>query len=464
MRGGEYIGRGAYGCVFKPALKCADTTYVPDSIGKVYFPHQDGYRQEALLARKLDKIDPDQKYMIYPRQPSASGESCFVKKKDVVKEDPSNQCKFGTIRKHRSFHQLVMPYGGLSLNKYLRSLQYKLSRKDALLLVSNALLGVKLLIENKYLHQDIKLDNVVVDENGVSRLIDFGMLIKTKEFSKHFFNDVEYFLTSPEYRIVKYKKNFEGLVDVLQKNLKTFAKLDAWKEDGVDIVDASYVDELRKYHHEVVAAKPPTQNPGKADIYSFGIMIMEMHRYLIPANQDDPQAVQKFNSLLYGMLRPTPDTRLDIDTILSKVKELTSANIESPKIQNKDSRIIQLPVVTGHSRQSPPVVETRVSKVLVQHEKKKECPPGKVLNPRTNRCIKDKGKKNAAAEANVPHLEKKKECPPGKVLNPKTNRCIKDKAAAEVQPEKKCPPGKVLNPKTNRCVNENGKIGMKLRK
>ena len=39
-----------------------------------------------------------------------------------------------------------------------------------------------------------------------------------------------------------------------------------------------------------------------------------------------------------------------------------------------------------------------------------------------------------------------KECPPGKVLNPKTNRCIKEK------PE--CPPGKVLNPKTKRCIKE----------
>ena len=42
-----------------------------------------------------------------------------------------------------------------------------------------------------------------------------------------------------------------------------------------------------------------------------------------------------------------------------------------------------------------------------------------------------------------------KKCPEGKMLNPKTNRCIaikKDPAA------KKCAEGKVLNPKTNRCV------------
>tara|TARA_B110001450_G_scaffold171216_1_gene159658 strand:- start:450 stop:638 length:189 start_codon:yes stop_codon:yes gene_type:complete len=40
-----------------------------------------------------------------------------------------------------------------------------------------------------------------------------------------------------------------------------------------------------------------------------------------------------------------------------------------------------------------------------------------------------------------------KKCLEGKVLNLKTNRCIKLK-----QNEKKCPEGKILNLKTNRCI------------
>ena len=45
-----------------------------------------------------------------------------------------------------------------------------------------------------------------------------------------------------------------------------------------------------------------------------------------------------------------------------------------------------------------------------------------------------------------------KKCPEGKILNPKTNRCIKLK---ENKNEKKCPEGKILNPKTNRCIKKN---------
>jgi hypothetical protein len=57
----------------------------------------------------------------------------------------------------------------------------------------------------------------------------------------------------------------------------------------------------------------------------------------------------------------------------------------------------------------------------------KECPPGKVLNPITNRCINikiDKVLIKKKDEINkVPNIVIK-ECPPGKVLNPITNRCI----------------------------------------
>jgi len=70
----------------------------------------------------------------------------------------------------------------------------------------------------------------------------------------------------------------------------------------------------------------------------------------------------------------------------------------------------------------------------------KPCPPGKILNPKTNRCInipketKEKTSNNKTVkkmdvekrepeEPEEPE-EPTKPCPPGKILNPKTNRCI----------------------------------------
>jgi hypothetical protein len=54
-------------------------------------------------------------------------------------------------------------------------------------------------------------------------------------------------------------------------------------------------------------------------------------------------------------------------------------------------------------------------------------------------------------------MKSPKKCPEGKVLNPKTGRCILIKNAinkniAKPKSPKKCPDGKVLNPKTGRCI------------
>ena len=68
----------------------------------------------------------------------------------------------------------------------------------------------------------------------------------------------------------------------------------------------------------------------------------------------------------------------------------------------------------------------------------KECPPGKILNPTPNRCVDAKGalgKELAKEKVPTPALAKdktpgfvgkeaKKDCPPGKIMNPKTNRCV----------------------------------------
>lgn len=86
----------------------------------------------------------------------------------------------------------------------------------------------------------------------------------------------------------------------------------------------------------------------------------------------------------------------------------------------------------------------------------KECPEGKVLNPKTNRCIKDVA--NVKVVKSVKTVKAvKKECPEGKVLNPKTNKCIKYVpicGEGEVLRDGKCVCGKnhIWDEKKQKCV------------
>ncbi len=113
---------------------------------------------------------------------------------------------------------------------------------------------------------------------------------------------------------------------------------------------------------------------------------------------------------------------------------------------------------TPSPRQPTPNSKTKTQKKTVL------CPPGKVLNPKTNRCINVKpvsimkiikDKKEKLEE----ELSKKtKICPAGKELNQATGRCVKIKTKTfKIKKElstktKECPPGKELNQLTGRCV------------
>jgi hypothetical protein len=96
------------------------------------------------------------------------------------------------------------------------------------------------------------------------------------------------------------------------------------------------------------------------------------------------------------------------------------------------------------SKTSPPYKYQSFSSPIMRSKK---CPSGKILNPKTNRCINDKTKKNKTKKNNSPSKTYKKYCPEGKMRNPKTGRCINDKT------KKYCPEGKMRNPKTGRCNN-----------
>ena len=134
---------------------------------------------------------------------------------------------------------------------------------------------------------------------------------------------------------------------------------------------------------------------------------------------------------------------------------------------------------------------------------RKECPDGKMLNPKTNRCVNENGaigrklreqakskhiikhnislksghsrskhsnKTKKVAHKKVAHkkVAPKKESLIKKIRIKKTKKRLvlksikKTKKSTSNKPRKICPPSKVLNPKTNRCVNRNGVVAKKL--
>jgi len=376
--GGDFLGKGTYGCVFKPAVDCVDGNTYPDKVGKVFF-HQIGYDEEKNVDKILGPIDPDQKYLLYP-----SDKKCKVTQDQVEKADPRPRaCGIAEEVGESPYDQMVMNDGGFSLDKYLDDV--KITRRDACRILYGTFAAVDLLVKHKLVHQDIKDGNIVVDAKGQSKLIDFGFLMTFKAFSQQ---DIlfasEYYVNGPEYRLVMYEAEYDVILMHLQKNLQQFGKLTTWRRNGLDIVDEHYLSSLNKY---IEASKKPSfkHSPEKADIYALGILMASMARYLVSASNDDQQHVELFKQLVYVLLRPDPKDRPTASealTLLTKIRDLETGKdvkLSKPAKTTPVKQVVSKPAVT--SPRPAEAVKQKVSKPVVTPTKPAKTTPKPAVTP-----------------------------------------------------------------------------------
>jgi hypothetical protein len=91
---------------------------------------------------------------------------------------------------------------------------------------------------------------------------------------------------------------------------------------------------------------------------------------------------------------------------------------------------------------------------MAKSKKEKECPPDKILNPKTKRCVKKTGSigKQLLLKA-LPKAPSKENL---------TKKKVAKTVPKQVKKIKTCPPDKVLNPESKRCVKKTGALGKKL--
>lgn len=86
-------------------------------------------------------------------------------------------------------------------------------------------------------------------------------------------------------------------------------------------------------------------------------------------------------------------------------------------------------------------ITKNLSDTEISDEKlEKPCPPNKIRNPKTGRCISQKVEKQKKDK----DKKEKKECPPGKIRNPETGRCIDEKKLSKKKEITKVPETQVI--------------------
>ena len=198
MQKPKFIGEGSFGCVIQPEVACKKDTEVLNktptkrvAISKLFLSRDNidlrYFLKESKLAKLINKWDPESKFFVAPSK------ICKTSVKEILKNPVSKKCRempYYSMKERTDsilINQIVMPNFGIDLADYLDKYILKNSKKFPLkrwiLILKNVLLGLFVLQKHKYIHLDMKHQNLLYDEDKL-RIIDFSIVTPAASFYK----------------------------------------------------------------------------------------------------------------------------------------------------------------------------------------------------------------------------------------------------------------------------------------
>lgn len=442
----KYTNNGTYGCVMRPGVSCKlQKPNDMNTVSKLFKTTSSAKEEVAMHNKIIDQIDPNGDFTV------KLVENCDIEKQ-LFPEKEIDRCKnFDYSEKTRKkMPQIVYEYGGFDLTNAAR----RFSFEEIFQAMKRAFKGLVIMESKQYAHVDIKPDNIVYNnETGKLSIIDFGLASK---FNKLYVKDNDYIFRHPypyyppEFQALgeffnmgnvafdqnvtkqslRFMQNMRNINDLILSRGRNYFWSDPKFLHEWDSIGNPNVKEFYEFlKTEKPLDKKLAQNfVNRLDVYMLGVSLLEL-LYLCSLHgtsniAKNPAFFLATIKLISKMVYFTPSLRITPKQAYEEYKKIVSMILVVPPSPTKPS----------------PIKVKRVPSVKkVRGKKRTSCPPGKVLNPATGRCVKEKP-------------EKVKECPPGKVKNPLTGRCIKVKKESH-KTKPPCPPGKIRNPETGRCKN-----------
>lgn len=175
-KGGKVLAQGHFTSILDPPIQCKDGRDMSKYVTRISKRERKDdivSKNHPKLIEKLKKIDPDQKYFYYP-------EYC---EPGILSEHNKHD---GATYKNKKYSEIVLK--GLEVwNPDIRKTRSwaaflkgkKVGRKSSMPEKSEAQIkhlydGIKLLHDNGIYHGDLHGKNVIMADDGLPRIIDFG--------------------------------------------------------------------------------------------------------------------------------------------------------------------------------------------------------------------------------------------------------------------------------------------------
>uniref|UniRef100_A0A6C0AMX2 Protein kinase domain-containing protein n=1 Tax=viral metagenome TaxID=1070528 RepID=A0A6C0AMX2_9ZZZZ len=170
MWGGRILGKGTYGCIYQPILKCRkkkgkniENSSDSKLVGKITSKRDS--QNELAVAKILSKIKGSSNYTIISEL-----DSCTPRAKSRQDDKDIERCDFLENNKLQDSVQLLMPWGGYPLSRInLDPHVFDFFRFSKEILACGAFL-----VTNNLCHFDIWGQNFLFDKHNKPKLIDFG--------------------------------------------------------------------------------------------------------------------------------------------------------------------------------------------------------------------------------------------------------------------------------------------------
>lgn len=326
QKAGVKIGKGAFGCVVSPAIKCNKTQNTKNYVSKIVLNKDpEDYNEELKILKYLKKIDPENKYLIslidecklnfttaLNRTPkdtmkveyfydlgnnNSSVSSQFsiqnsdyasFQSDDAKKQIQQEFCLIDPSQPY-DYRNQIQVYGGKNIKPILKNsnnkynTDYKLIRKYYKYVIKHLLEGCKLMHKNKFVNRDIKLSNMVysVNEKGypVFRYIDFNLGEIINKKSNHIsyrgtpgYIPIDFYI----YYLMEYAHNKNQNLNnknvknklinkVINKFIEDLDIIVSFKSDNTPYLDAAPIKIKTINNKKVLQRKNPTGRKPKLD-------------------------------------------------------------------------------------------------------------------------------------------------------------------------------------------------------
>jgi hypothetical protein len=174
-RGGAMLGKGVHGCTFDPAPRCAGgsvfrTVDGKPTVGKIT---DEDIRDELAIGRAIMELDDASEYFALPSigcRPAERYEDPDARRCNVITESGEST----------RLSMLIMPDAGVRLSKWADADLPRLVKNYVRMFV-HLLEGMIIYQQAGYVHNDIHMANILVDDHDVARFIDFGLAFRPEE-------------------------------------------------------------------------------------------------------------------------------------------------------------------------------------------------------------------------------------------------------------------------------------------